>query len=77
MCYTAVVSDKKSESILPTKPNLRPVEVAKYLDVNVQTIYELIEQGIIPAMRMRRHYRIPREQFLEACRRHMLGAIEE
>lgn len=50
---------------LPPKPNLRPSEIAEYLDVSVSTIYELIKSGDIPSKLVGRQLRIPREQFLE------------
>jgi len=49
---------------LPPKPNLRPAEIAKFLDVSTATIYELIDQGEIPSLRVGRQLRIPRERFV-------------
>jgi excisionase family DNA binding protein len=55
---------------LPKKPSLRPAEVADYLDVSLVTVYKLIEEGIIPALKTNPlahgHYRIPRHEFLLA-----------
>lgn len=49
---------------LPPKPRLRPSEIASYLDVALSTIYELIRSGELPAKKIGRQYRIPREEFL-------------
>ena len=54
---------------LPPKPNLRVAEVAEFLDCNPETIYELIRNGAIPAFRMRRNYRIPRDKFIAIYQR--------
>jgi len=68
-CTFANVATQQALDKLPPKANLRPAEVAAFLDINSQTVYELIAEGIIPAIRMRRQYRIPREQFMIAYRR--------
>ena len=51
---------------LPQKPNLRPAEIAEFLDCALATVYNLIHAGKIPAKKLTRHYRIPRAEFLEA-----------
>jgi excisionase family DNA binding protein len=55
----------KSLDQLPPKPNLRPAEVARFLQCHIDTVYELIHLGKIPAKRLTRHYLIPRAEFLE------------
>jgi excisionase family DNA binding protein len=61
---------KKSLDELPSKPNLRPAEVAKFLDVSPVTIYEMIAGGTIPALKTSPnrggHYRIPRDKLILA-----------
>jgi len=62
--------DQRLLDKLPNKPNLRPVEIAAFLDVSVVTVYQMIKQGVIPALRTspraHGHYRIPRDKFLKA-----------
>ena len=55
---------------LPKKANLTPAEVAAFLGCHLDTVYELIHSGVIPANKMMRHYRIPREKFLAAYECH-------
>jgi excisionase family DNA binding protein len=50
---------------------LTPAEVAELLRLRVQTVYEYIRLGRLPAVRLRKGYRISREDleaFLESCR---------
>ena len=50
---------------------LTPAEVAELLRLRVQTVYEYIRLGRLPAVRLRKGYRISREdlaEFLEASR---------
>jgi excisionase family DNA binding protein len=49
---------------LPLKPNLRPIEIAEYLDVSLTTVYELIKSGRLPSKVVGRQLRVPRELFL-------------
>jgi excisionase family DNA binding protein len=49
---------------LPPKTNLRPVEIAKFLDLSLTNIYALIASGELPTLKIRRSYRIPRAPFL-------------
>ena len=51
---------------LPAKANLRPVEIAEYLDVSLTTVYELIKSGRLPSKIVGRQLRIPRELFLRS-----------
>ncbi len=51
---------------LPPKANLRPAEVAAFLGFSVDTVYDLIHIGAIPAVRFARNFVIPRAQFLAA-----------
>jgi excisionase family DNA binding protein len=64
------VNAKKMIDSLPAKPNLRPAEVAKFLDVSPQTVYQMIIQGVIPALKTSParggHYRIPRDKLIAA-----------
>jgi excisionase family DNA binding protein len=57
---------------LPPKQNLRPTEVAEFLDCNLDTVYRMIHDGVIPAVKLGKHYRIPRDKFLEAYEKHLL-----
>jgi excisionase family DNA binding protein len=63
------MSEPKAIEKLPPKANLRPAEVAAFLDINVQTVYDLIAEGLIPAIKYHREYRIPRDKFLVAYER--------
>jgi excisionase family DNA binding protein len=50
---------------------LTPAEVAELLRLRVQTVYEYIRLGRLPAVRLRKGYRISREdlaEFLEASK---------
>lgn len=46
---------------LPNKSLLRPDEVAEYLRVSLDTVYRMIACGELPAVRIRRLWRIPTE----------------
>ena len=52
-------------SQLPPKVYLRVAEVASYLDMSDTKIYELIKMGAVPAMKIGRDIRVPREPFLQ------------
>lgn len=50
---------------------LTPAEVAELLRLRVQTVYEYIRLGRLPAVRLRKGYRVSREDlaaFLEASK---------
>ena len=55
---------------LPPKANLRPAEIALFLGCHVATVYALIHDGVIPAVKLTRCYVIPREKFLLAYESH-------
>ena len=42
---------------------LRPDQLAKAGQVGLLRVYDLIHKGVIPAIKVGRHYRIPRAQF--------------
>lgn len=48
---------------LPPKANLRPAEIADYLDISLTKIYELLNDGTIPSIRVGRQLRVPRKEF--------------
>lgn len=54
---------------LPDKPNLRPQEVADFLQVNLSTVYRLIDENELPAFKLtaakNSSLRIPRDLFLD------------
>jgi excisionase family DNA binding protein len=43
---------------------LRPDQIAEQGQIGLMRTYEFIHQGVIPAIKIGRHYRIPRQQFL-------------
>lgn len=45
-----------------------PAEVSKLLGVKLETAYSLIKSGSIPALRIGRNYKIPKEMFDEWLR---------
>lgn len=49
---------------LPNKPNLRPTEIAAFLDCSLTTVYELIHSPGFPVKKVNRQFRIPRAAFL-------------
>jgi excisionase family DNA binding protein len=49
---------------LPSKANLRPKEIATFLDISLSKIYELIGAGELPSCKVGNQYRIPRDRFL-------------
>ena len=49
---------------LPPRANLSVAEIAKFLHVSDQTVYDLIHLGEIHAKQIGRQYRIPRDRFL-------------
>jgi excisionase family DNA binding protein len=51
---------------LPARANLRPKEVAAYLNVSTTLIYDLIRSGDLPAVKLGRHYRISRDGLVKA-----------
>ena len=68
--YSAIVGQPRTLEKLPLKANLKPVEVAAFLDFSPATVYYLIHAGTIPAVKLRRQYRIPREKFVAAFEAH-------
>lgn len=54
-------------SLLPAKPNLRPSEIAEFLDISLATVYVMLdpEQPALPWIQVRGQKRIPRAAFLE------------
>ena len=44
---------------------LTPNEVADYLCIHINTVYKLIHQGLLPAFRVGKSWRIRREYLLE------------
>jgi excisionase family DNA binding protein len=46
-------------------PYIKPVEVARFLDCHINTVYRLIQSPDFPKVRIRRSYRIPRQAFME------------
>ena len=59
--------------MLPQHQNLTPAEVRKFLRVSRSRIYEMIEQGEIPSIKLGRLIRIPRDQLLEWYKRNIKG----
>jgi excisionase family DNA binding protein len=49
---------------LPPHDFLTVAEVAAYLYVSKTVVYELIGEGALPALRVRRQIRIPQQAFL-------------
>lgn len=41
---------------------MTPEETAEYLKIHIQTVYDYIRKKKIPAVKVGRHYRIPREE---------------
>ena len=68
------MADQLSIAGLPPKANLRPAEIAAFLDCHISTVYELINNGVIPAVKLTRHLLIPREKFLAAYAAHTIEA---
>jgi excisionase family DNA binding protein len=48
---------------LPDKAHYRPATVAKFLDVSLSKIYEMIDYGDIPSIRVGSSIRIPADKF--------------
>lgn len=45
-----------------------PAEVSRLLSIKLQTVYDLIKCGDMPALRIGRNYKIPKEMFDEWLR---------
>lgn len=58
---------------LPPRPNLRPVEIAKFLDLSLTKIYGMISEGKLPAFKIDGQYRISRAKFLAWYEKHQSG----
>lgn len=54
---------------LPDKPFLRPIQVAKILDLDINTVYNMIDEGEIFAKKVRRQWRIPTNIFRDYLKR--------
>lgn len=52
-------------SELPNRDNLFPREVAKFLRISLTTIYDMLQEGSVPAKRIGGQWRIPRKEFLD------------
>lgn len=50
---------------LPNHPNLTPDEVRTFLKISRTAIYDMLQQGIIPRLKVGVQWRIPRTKFLE------------
>jgi len=50
---------------LPKHPNLFPSEVATFLRISLTTVYDMLQQGIMPAKKIGHQWRIPRDQFVD------------
>jgi len=48
-----------------------PADVASALDVDVKTIYRLVDKGELPALKFGRLVRIPQRAVIQWCRDHM------
>ena len=57
-------------SDLPERTLLYPKEVKAFLRVSKNTVYRLIDEGQIPAIKIRNVLRIPRKEFLEWYEKH-------
>ena len=54
---------------LPNRDNLLPQEIVKFTRLSRSKVYELLELGEIPSIKVSGLYRIPREKFLEWWRK--------
>jgi len=55
----------KAIDTLPPKANLRPQEVADFLDISSSKVYQLIHNGSLPSKRIDGAIKIPRADFSE------------
>lgn len=60
-------------SALPPHANLTPEEVRKFLRISKTLIYQLIADGDLPSIKVRRVIRIPRDKFLEWYKKNTRG----
>ncbi len=51
---------------LPPKANLRPDDIAAFLDIEKSLVYEMIAEGDLPSLQVHsnKSIRIPRDRFL-------------
>jgi excisionase family DNA binding protein len=61
----ANAASRRAIDRLPQKPNLRPGEVAEFLDVSLTMVYDMIHTGDLPSLKIGAHYRIPRDSFVK------------
>jgi excisionase family DNA binding protein len=59
----ANLSDSVSMSDLPRAEIYTVPQVARMLDMNLGTVYQLLRNGVIPAKRLGRRWVIPRKRF--------------
>ena len=58
---------------LPDSDILTVKEVAKYLRLPVSTAYEMVRQGVIPAVKLGRQIRVPRKRLMKLLEQENTG----
>ena len=68
--------DAASRSRRARKSNLMTIEeVAEYLRVHTSTVYRLVRQGALPAVKIGKQWRVDRETLAEWLRESATGGI--